>query len=203
MLLQDELDELFIGERAHLIERQEKVRRIFALCEMPVEAKLLLYFLGQHNHTVCFFGERPFISLVDFVEPHLYGCNLHIYPQCNVSKPRAKPGQIVAYYVDFLFEIVYWNHELGAHQVLGRLIVELDGEEDEEHEPERMTRNLSRDRQVSLAGLPLLRFSEAEVFSNVGDVWVEIQGHLSAMTFDALRGYGEHEGFSYRNLPHS
>ena len=198
MFLQDEVEDHFADEQAHLAERHEQIRQVFALCGSPAEAQLLLFFLRQESNAGCFLKDRPYMSFNGFMDPIVYGCNLHVYPQYDLSKSKITPRRSDSYHVDFLFEIIYWDNEAGKWQVLGRLIVELDGEEDEGLEPVPSTPSMSRERQISVVGLPLLRFSPQEVCLAVSDVWVEIHGHLSSMVFETLRSDAEREVFSHR-----
>jgi hypothetical protein len=194
------LDTRFAFEQADLLEQQQNIRRIFALCESPIEMMFLFEYLMMANGNVrARLEDSPYLQLSSYMEPHLYGVNLHIYPQYLIPKSSrswARAPKSGADRVDFLFKLIHWGDK--SWEILGSLVVELDGHDYHERTKEQARRDRSRDRRMTANGLTFLRFTGSEIHANIGDVWLEVEGVLSSIANEAMSSGDELESFSYR-----
>ncbi len=169
--------------------RFDEICELLEICESPVEQILLaalFYRWGGHanvplKHLQCHFGA----NYPDY-DGIFTAC-------CELQKSITTWGER-SYRVDFLvyltrFGTVGATRENHHSPQLARLVVEVDGHEFHEKTKVQASRDKDRDRQLLLAGCPVIRFSGSDVFNDPEGCAEEIDDQLNEIASSLVLEY--------------
>ena len=97
---------------------------------------------------------------------------VQIIPQFRIAMYRAD------------FAVCYWQHGTFA-----RVVVECDGFDFHDHDPERSQKDKQRDRKLMKAGWPVMRFAGSEIASNALSCASEVGAALAGLQWDTVTAY--------------
>lgn len=141
----------------HILERAAtNLSSAYDLCESPIERAfleaLIIKSVGRrYEITFPFDAEDGAAFLGDFP------CSLKITPQWKLKKYRA----------DFLLEFNTPNFGVDTSQnITRRVIVECDGHDFHEKTKDQAKRDKAKDRAITGSGIPVLRYTGSEIYSD-------------------------------------
>lgn len=150
--------EQFIAKAEMMLE---SFCRVFGIedCESPIEAALFRGFVARYlyNRTWRFASYTPRVP----IETE-YSATVHIQ------------HRVKHYRLDFAIEVRLPNGSIRW------IAVECDGHDFHERTPEQATRDKKRDRDLSLEGFTVLRFTGKEIYANPFEKAAEIEALIGS-----------------------
>lgn len=169
--------------------RLEALGELLKLCESPVEQILLAALFNRWGGFVnvelkrlqCHFGAD-------------YPAYDGIFTACCEPQKSITTWREKSYRVDFLVYLtrsgtVGATRENHHSPQLARLVVEVDGHEFHEKTKVQASRDKERDRQLLLAGCPVIRFSGSDVFNDPEGCAEEIDEQLNEIASSLVLEY--------------
>jgi very-short-patch-repair endonuclease len=155
-----------------LDDEMQRLADLVAICESPLE-QVLFVELAEVFHAAPA-GTPEDRHLRGFIAfPNVDRFSVAIRQQQSISTRKRN------YRADFLVTLEDWNWELGRHEQLVKIAVEVDGHDFHEKTKQQAQYDKFRDRAMVAEGYKVLRFTGSEVYRDSEDVVTEIEDLLT------------------------
>ena len=149
-----------------VVEYLDHIEYLHGKCESPIEAKFfeaLIKMAPRHGMPVVFIPNELFVANQGEAPTH----GLVILPQHELSLSKN-------YRADFL--LMTLSHK---DKTTRRLIVECDGHDYHERTKDQAKRDKNRDREMTAAGYPIMRFTGSEIHKDADECADQVCGFLT------------------------